>query len=66
MRTKNHKRVTNNVLSPEDVGYIKYLIKQGCSDSGLSRMWGVSRTEIYWIRNNQRWWDVKPMDYADC
>ena len=65
MRVKNQKKVTNQILTPEDVSWIKYLLNEGFSDRSLGRMWGVSRTEIYWIKTNKRWWDVKPREYAD-
>lgn len=65
MKIKNKKKITTNVLSEEDVAYIKYLINEGYADAGLDKMWGVSRGEINHIRHNKRWWDVKPMEYAD-
>lgn len=65
MRTKNKTKITRQILNEEDVSYIKYLLnKGGYTDTGLSRMWGVTRSEIYNIKTNRRWWDVKPIDYA--
>jgi len=67
MRIKNKKKVTRQILSEDDVKYIKYLLNQ-CeyTDTGLGKMWGVSRSEIYNIKTNRRWWDIEPMEYANC
>lgn len=67
MRIKNKKKITNQILTEDDVRYIKYLLNQDqYTDTGLGKMWGVTRSEIYNIKTDKRWWDIKPMVYEDC
>lgn len=66
MRIKNKTKITKQILSEDDVRYIKYLLNQGeYTDTGLGKMWGVSRSEIYNIKTNRRWWDIEPIEYAN-
>lgn len=64
-QSENARNTSSNVLNIEKVIRLKKLLKSEKSDQKLGRLFNISRTTVYDVRNGKTWSDIQYQDGLD-